>query len=129
MITYNVDEQSKTITCVLDGEEIRRSAINKINAILRNIPKNVISVNPDSFVLADKYVGTTTYAADEDKPFDVEEGKKIARKKAFAKYNHAMERKFSILRKVTSTFDEEVLFSVFDYNAKYKDICKKIKKF
>lgn len=130
MINYTVDEENKVVTCVLDGDEVTYSAVRKISAMLNNQPKNTIYFVEEDYMLADEYVGTAKYCEDEeDKPFNAEQGKIIARKKAFAKYNKAMTKKLRLFQHNLASLSQEALFQVFNFDSKVKEIERKIKKY
>jgi hypothetical protein len=119
----------KRLPAYSDGEEVTHSAVRKMNAMLRNTPKNAIAIDPKQFILSDKYIGVAKYDDQETTPFDIETGKIIARKKAFAKYNKAMTKKFSILRENLSALTNESLFQTFNFDSKVKEINRKLKKY
>src|SRR5574344_107798 len=127
MINYSVDENKKATTCILDGEEVYNSCSRKVEAMLNNIPKNMIQIDQDMLTLSDGYVGVAKYADDEEIPFSTKQGQIIARKKAFAKYNVAMRNKMRKLYKNLTQLQESVLFAMLEYDYKAKDIEKKLK--
>ena len=129
MISYDVDEQNKIITCTIQGEELKNCAIKHIQKLLHSTPNNIFQINTDKLYLSSQYTGTAKYAPDESTPFDIDIGKTIARKKAFQKFNSDMKKKCNLLIKQAQFIYETSLYKSFEYDNNIKDISRKLKKY
>ena len=129
MITYDINEETKTIKCTLEGEEIKNCMINHLNKILHNYPNNMINVDTTQLKLSSSYTGIAKYASDETIEFNIDTGKTIARKKAFAKMNKAIAKRFNRIMKNAQYVYENALCNSFDYDNVVKDIQRKLKKY
>ena len=52
MISYDVDEQNKIITCTIQGEELKNCAIKHIQKLLHSTPNNIFQINTDKLYLS-----------------------------------------------------------------------------
>lgn len=129
MITYDINEETKTIKCTLEGEEIKNCMINHLNKILHNYPNNMIKVDTTQLKLSSSYTGIAKYASDETIEFNIDTGKTIARKKAFAKMNKAIAKRFNRIMKNAQYVYENTLCNSFDYDNVVKDIQRKLKRY
>ena len=129
MINYEINEDEKKIVCTLSGDEIKNCMIRHLEKVLHNFPKNMIALNTDTLTLSDKYTGIAKYASDEKNEYSVEVGKTIARKKAFAKMNKAMAKRFASVMKNAQYLYENALCNSFDYDNVVKDIHRKLNKY
>jgi len=129
MITYDINEETKTIKCTLEGEEIKNCMINHLNKLLHNYPNNMIKVDTKQLELSSSYTGIAKYASDETNEYNIDTGKTIARKKAFAKMNKAIAKRFNLIMKNAQYVYENALCNSFDYDNVVKDIHRKLKKY
>ena len=129
MITYDINEETKTIKCTLQAEAIKNCMINHLNKILHNYPNNMIKVDTTQLKLSSSYTGIAKYASDETIEFNIDTGKTIARKKAFAKMNKAIAKRFNRIMKNAQYVYENTLCNSFDYDNVVKDIQRKLKKY
>ena len=89
----------------------------------------MIKVDTTQLKLSSSYTGIAKYASDETIEFNIDTGKTIARKKAFAKMNKAIAKRFNRIMKNVQYVYENTLCNSFDYDNVVKDIQRKLKKY
>ena len=129
MIQYDINNDTKTITCILSGEELRDSLIRLLNKRLKSYHINNLQFQPHNFVLSDKYIGIAKYHPNEEAPFSEEVGKHIAKKKAFLKYNKDVLKKIRLLKQDVTSFGEDLLMECFQYEYIISDVKNHLKKY
>lgn len=129
MITYEIDEEKKIITCTLDGKEISRCAVKRLAKQLRHYSHNMITLDENQLILSDSYTGVAHYADDEENEFSVKIGKQIARKKAFVKFNEAMAKRYRKVMKNARYLYENTLCETYDYENIATEIKRKLKQY
>jgi hypothetical protein len=129
VITYHVDEDKKIITCTIEGDEVADCPLNKLDNLLKAYSNNMIYINGDALKLSKSYTGIAKYDEEDENEFDIAKGKVIARKKAFAKLNQAMAKRFKKIMKNAQYLYENALCNVFEYETTTKEIQKKINQY
>ena len=129
MISYEINEETKQIKCIISGDELEKNALKLFSNKLNNISNNSLIISPEKLLLKKEYVGIAKYNQDETNDFSIETGKIIARKKAFEKYNKDMYNKIRMLKENVVSFNEELLMSCFEYEVVVKDIIRAIKQY
>lgn len=124
-VTYVIDEEHRTIKATI--KNTKNDVANIISKLFKQ--KGVVceTINYEvDFILKNSYTGIAT--CQEPDTFDVEKGKKIARKKAIIKYNQdkikAMKRIYNYLIEINTALNSinDILEETINYNE-----CKKNK--
>lgn len=123
MISYEIDEEQKTIKCTISGEEIETGVLRAISSL----QCKDIALNDSLLLLKKEYTGIAKYNPDDEVPFSIDIGKEISRKKAFFKYNKDMYNMLKKLKKNLTKLNEQLLVLCFQYEFIKNDINENIK--
>jgi len=125
MISYEIDEEQKTIKCTISGEEIETGALRAISSL----QCKDIALNDSLLLLKKEYTGIAKYNPDDEVPFSIDIGKEISRKKAFFEYNKDMYNTLKKLKKNLTKLNEQLLVLCFQYEFIKNDINENIKNY
>jgi glycyl-tRNA synthetase alpha subunit len=128
MINYCVDEENKTITCTISGDELSKSLIKKLQKYLNKMNNDYFILNEKALSLKDNYTGIAHYKNDEKSEYKIDKGKKIARKKAFKKYNDDMIKKLKEISNTSIGINNYALFKRFEHEEISSNILSQIRK-
>lgn len=126
MIQYEVDENSKTVKCILTRNYSLDDIIKKN---LKKMGNANFDITLKDSQLSKAYVGIAKHHPEDANEFSILIGKEIARKKAFARYYDDMKKSTLEVINDLNVLQDRLRFNFFSYDSTQRDIFNTLEKY